>query len=283
MLERALAEVRAHRRADGSVLARRRRTACATPRRPAAARLQAGTDPVGRARARAPARCASTSPRQPGLPAARRARARPLRRLVRDLPALRGRRPRRRDRALWTTGTLRTAAEAAARHRRRWASTSSTSPRSTPSARPRRKGPQQHPRRRPRATPAARTPSARPTAATTPSTPTSAPSTTSTPSSPRRARSGSRWRWTSRCSARPTTRGSTTHPEWFTTRADGTIAYAENPPKKYQDIYPLNFDNDPAGHLRRGAPGRAGVDRPRGHASSASTTRTPSRWSSGSG
>jgi starch synthase (maltosyl-transferring) len=37
------------------------------------------------------------------------------------------------------------------------------------------------------------------------------------------------------------------HPEWFTTRADGTIAYAENPPKKYQDIYPLNFDNDPAG------------------------------------
>jgi len=37
------------------------------------------------------------------------------------------------------------------------------------------------------------------------------------------------------------------HPEWFTTRADGTIAYAENPPKKYQDIYPLNFDNDPHG------------------------------------
>ena len=39
----------------------------------------------------------------------------------------------------------------------------------------------------------------------------------------------------------------TQHPEWFTTRADGSIAYAENPPKKYQDIYPLNFDNDPAG------------------------------------
>jgi starch synthase (maltosyl-transferring) len=37
------------------------------------------------------------------------------------------------------------------------------------------------------------------------------------------------------------------HREWFTTRADGTIAYAENPPKKYQDIYPLNFDNDPDG------------------------------------
>ena len=37
------------------------------------------------------------------------------------------------------------------------------------------------------------------------------------------------------------------HPEWFTARADGSIAYAENPPKKYQDIYPLNFDNDPTG------------------------------------
>ncbi len=39
----------------------------------------------------------------------------------------------------------------------------------------------------------------------------------------------------------------TEHPEWFTRRADGSIAYAENPPKKYQDIYPMNFDNDPEG------------------------------------
>jgi starch synthase (maltosyl-transferring) len=39
------------------------------------------------------------------------------------------------------------------------------------------------------------------------------------------------------------------HPEFFTTRADGTIAYAENPPKKYQDIYPINFDNDYKGIL----------------------------------
>jgi len=37
------------------------------------------------------------------------------------------------------------------------------------------------------------------------------------------------------------------HPDWYTTRADGQIAYAENPPKKYQDIYPLNFDHDPEG------------------------------------
>ncbi|MFD7157573.1 alpha-1,4-glucan--maltose-1-phosphate maltosyltransferase [Kribbella sp. NPDC059898] len=37
------------------------------------------------------------------------------------------------------------------------------------------------------------------------------------------------------------------HPKWFSVRADGSIAYAENPPKKYQDIYPINFDNDPEG------------------------------------
>ncbi|HEY8655473.1 MAG TPA: alpha-1,4-glucan--maltose-1-phosphate maltosyltransferase [Candidatus Limnocylindria bacterium] len=32
------------------------------------------------------------------------------------------------------------------------------------------------------------------------------------------------------------------HPEWFTHRPDGTIQYAENPPKRYQDIYPFDFD-----------------------------------------
>ncbi|WP_445263046.1 alpha-1,4-glucan--maltose-1-phosphate maltosyltransferase [Pseudokineococcus sp. 1T1Z-3] len=37
------------------------------------------------------------------------------------------------------------------------------------------------------------------------------------------------------------------HPEWFVQRADGSIAYAENPPKKYQDIYPVDFDRDPEG------------------------------------
>jgi starch synthase (maltosyl-transferring) len=35
----------------------------------------------------------------------------------------------------------------------------------------------------------------------------------------------------------------TEHPDWFTIRPDGTIQYAENPPKKYQDIYPLNFES----------------------------------------
>ena len=35
----------------------------------------------------------------------------------------------------------------------------------------------------------------------------------------------------------------TKHPTWFVIRPDGSIQYAENPPKKYQDIYPLNFES----------------------------------------
>ncbi|ASQ97060.1 alpha-1,4-glucan--maltose-1-phosphate maltosyltransferase [Streptomyces sp. 11-1-2] len=42
----------------------------------------------------------------------------------------------------------------------------------------------------------------------------------------------------------------TEHPEWFHRRADGTVAYAENPPKKYQDIYPIAFDRDFHGLVR---------------------------------
>ena len=32
------------------------------------------------------------------------------------------------------------------------------------------------------------------------------------------------------------------HPEWFRKRPDGSVQYAENPPKKYQDIYPFDFE-----------------------------------------
>jgi starch synthase (maltosyl-transferring) len=39
------------------------------------------------------------------------------------------------------------------------------------------------------------------------------------------------------------------HPEWFFHRPDGTIKYAENPPKKYQDVYPLSFQGDDPGPL----------------------------------
>jgi starch synthase (maltosyl-transferring) len=41
----------------------------------------------------------------------------------------------------------------------------------------------------------------------------------------------------------------TEHPEWFRHRSDGSIRYAENPPKQYQDIYPLDFDSDDAAGL----------------------------------
>jgi starch synthase (maltosyl-transferring) len=73
-----------------------------------------------------------------------------------------------------------------------------------------------------------------------------------------------------------------TNPEWFTTRNDGTIAFAENPPKKYQDIYPLNFDNDPKGiyaEVRRVV--QVWIDH--GVKIFRVDNRTPSRWSSGNG
>ncbi len=42
------------------------------------------------------------------------------------------------------------------------------------------------------------------------------------------------------------------HPEWFRHRPDGTIQYAENPPKKYQDIYPIDFETSDPGGLWEG-------------------------------
>lgn len=41
----------------------------------------------------------------------------------------------------------------------------------------------------------------------------------------------------------------TEHPDWFYHRPDGSIRYAENPPKEYQDIYPLNFDSPERGAM----------------------------------
>ena len=51
-------------------------------------------------------------------------------------------------------------------------------------------------------------------------------------------------RWTLPFNVRQTIRTLREHPEWFRKRADGSIAYAENPPKKYQDIYPFDFECD---------------------------------------
>ncbi len=39
------------------------------------------------------------------------------------------------------------------------------------------------------------------------------------------------------------------HPEWFRRRPDGTVQYAENPPKKYEDIYPFDFESESFGEL----------------------------------
>ena len=72
-------------------------------------------------------------------------------------------------------------------------------------------------------------------------------------------------RSTSRSRARPTTRGSREHPTWFRQRPDGTIQYAENPPKKYQDIYPFDFET-------RGLAARCGTSSARRRSSSGSTT-----------
>ena len=179
-----------------------------------------------------------------GPRAARRARARRRRRLVRVLPPLRGRATVQgrhgQERHLPHRG------QAAPRASPRWASTSSTCRRSIRSGGSTARDATTPSTRSP-AIPGRRGRSAPPRAGTTPSTPTSARSPTSAPScgppAPRASRSPS----TSRCRPPPTTPGSRSIPEWFTTLPDGSIAYAENPPKKYQDIYPVNFDNDPEG------------------------------------
>ena len=76
------------------------------------------------------------------------------------------------------------------------------------------------------------------------------------------------------------------HPEWFRHRPDGSIKYAENPPKKYQDIYPINFWPPATPTARRC--GRRASDVldywiATASASSGSTTPTPSPWRSGRG
>ena len=61
---------------------------------------------------------------------------------------------------------------------------------------------------------------------------------------PRRASSAWRSRSTSLSNARPITPTCARIPQWFKHRPDGSVQYAENPPKKYQDIYPFDFETD---------------------------------------
>src|SRR5450759_3787799 len=61
------------------------------------------------------------------------------------------------------------------------------------------------------------------------------------------------WTWKSRstspCSARPIIHGIEQHPQWFRRRPDGSMRYAENPPKKYEDIVNPDFSSEDAGAL----------------------------------
>ena len=84
---------------------------------------------------------------------------------------------------------------------------------------------------------------------TPPCTRTSAPSTTSTSSSPPPRRAGLEVALDYALQCSPDHPWVTEHPEWFRHRSDGSIRYAENPPKQYQDIYPLDFDSDDAAGL----------------------------------
>ena len=93
-------------------------------------------------------------------------------------------------------------------------------------------------------------------------------------------RTVSKWHWTWPCSAPRTIRGRRTTRQWFTELPDGTIAYAENPPKKYQDIYPLNFDNARR-PVRRGACGWFGTGWTTASRYFGSTIRTPNHRTSG--
>ena len=166
----------------------------------------------------------------------------------------------------WRSGTLRTAAERLPRHRRDGLRRRLPHP-DPPHRVDRAQGQEQHPQRGARATPGSPYAIGSPDGGHDSIHPDLGHLRRLRPlrarGSPQRA---SRSPSTSRSRPPPTTPTSRPTPSGSRTRADGTIAYAENPPKKYQDIYPLNFDNDPAGVLRRDAPRHPGVDRPRGHA-----------------
>ena len=130
VLERAVAEV--PRTPEQAAVLPTRCTRCGTASRPAEARLGAGTSPEVRAEMRGPA-AARLRHRQPQPRVAGRARARAVRRLVRVLPALRGRDPTTPDRAVDQPGRS-PPPQSGCRPSPTWASTSSTSRRSTRSA-----------------------------------------------------------------------------------------------------------------------------------------------------
>ena len=105
-------------------------------------------------------------------------------------------------------------------------------------------GPQQHARRRARRSRQPVRDRRRDRAATTRSTPSSAPTRTSARSSRPRDEHGIDVALDLAINCSPDHPWLKEHPEWFFRRPDGTLKYAENPPKKYQDIYNVNFGSD---------------------------------------
>ena len=94
----------------------------------------------------------------------------------------------------------------------------------------------------------------------------------------------SRSRSTSRCNASPDHPYVREHPEWFAFRPDGSIKFAENPPKKYQDIVNFDFVRTPTRpRCGRSCATWSCSGSATACASSASTIRTPSRSRSGNG
>ena len=132
---------------------------------------------------------------------------------------------------------------AAALRRRAWASTCCTFRRSIRSASPGAREATTPPPRV-RATRAARGRSARAKAATRPSTPSSARSRTSAGWSRAARAQGIEIALDIAFQCSPDHPYVTEHPEWFRQRPDGSVQYAENPPKKYEDIYPFDFETD---------------------------------------
>ena len=156
--------------------------------------------------------------------------------LVRVLPALPGRAGgTRRTRSGFPARS--TPPMSGSRLRRRWASTWSISRPSTQSARPtaRDRTTRSRPAQPIRAHPG---PSAAKRAGTTPSIPISGDFDAFDRFVAKANRSGLEVALDFALQASPDHPWVTEHPEWFSKRADGSIAYAENPPKKYQDIYP---------------------------------------------
>ena len=210
------------------------------------------------------------------LPVLRRPGAGAVQRLVRVLPALRGRLRRREDRQ----DRLRHAA-----HRRRsgstrsprWASTSSTCRRSTRSARLNRKGAQQHARPRPRRPGLARGRSARRRAATTRSTPTSAPieDFDAFVAAGPRARPRGRARPRAAGGARPPLGQQAPRVVHHPRRRLDRLR--REPAEEVPGHLPDQLRQRPRGHLRRGAADRPARGCRTASGSSAWTTRTPSR------